>query len=94
MGKTEEDKRKLYIAQRDKFLEYKNLALKQISEHKASISKLEEEIEKARPTTENGSLICDHCDCKSMKYLGRTPQGGLSGGDDVYKCEICGSYNN
>jgi hypothetical protein len=25
-----------------------------------------------------------------FKYLGRTPQGGLSGGDDVYECVLCG----
>jgi hypothetical protein len=25
------------------------------------------------------------------KYSGRTPQGGLSGGDDVYMCELCGT---
>jgi len=24
------------------------------------------------------------------KYVGRTPQGGLSGGDDVYECKLCG----
>jgi hypothetical protein len=23
------------------------------------------------------------------KYVGRTPQGGLSGGDDVYECQLC-----
>lgn len=24
------------------------------------------------------------------KYAGRTPQGGLSGGDDVHECTLCG----
>jgi hypothetical protein len=28
--------------------------------------------------------------CHQFKYLGRTPQGGLSGGDDVYECVLCG----
>ena len=23
------------------------------------------------------------------EYVGRTPQGGLSGGDDVYECQLC-----
>jgi len=27
------------------------------------------------------------------KYDGRTPQGGLSGGDDVHKCKLCGKTN-
>ena len=94
MGKTEKDKQKLYITQRDKFLEDKKLIMKLILEHKASISVLEKQIEENIPRTENGSLICDKCGCRSMKYLGRTPQGGLSGGDDVYQCEICGRYNN
>ena len=94
MGKTEEEKQKSYIAQRDIFLKYKKRAMEQIADHIVAISKLEEKLEQAQPKTENGSLICDKCDCKSMKYLGRTPQGGLSGGDDVYQCEICGSYND
>ena len=29
--------------------------------------------------------------CHEFKYIGRTPQGGLSGGDDVYECILCGS---
>jgi len=28
------------------------------------------------------------------KYVGRTPQGGLSGGDDVHKCTLCGKYDS
>lgn len=24
------------------------------------------------------------------KYVGRTPQGGLAGGDDIYECKLCG----
>jgi len=27
------------------------------------------------------------------KYVGRTPQGGLAGGDDVHECKLCGKSN-
>jgi hypothetical protein len=91
---ADEDKCKLYIAQRDEFLKKKESLLAEISKHKAAASELEERIENERPKTENGKMVCDHCDCISMEYLGRTPRGGLSGGDDIYKCEICGKYNN
>ena len=91
---ADEEKCKLYISQRDEFLKKKDSLLAQISEPKAAASELEGRIRNERPKTENGSMICDHCDCISMEYLGRTPRGGLTGGDDIYKCEICSKYNH
>lgn len=86
---SEQDKRKEYIALKDEFKVKKDGLLEQISRHQSGIARLRKEIDEARPKTENGRMTCDDCDCISMKYLGRTPQGGLSGGDDIYECEIC-----
>jgi hypothetical protein len=52
--------------------------------------KFEKELREAIPITPNGSLICKICYVQSMKYIGRTPQGGLSGREEIYECEICG----
>jgi len=51
--------------------------------------KLEKELGEAISRTPNGILICKICYVQSMKYI-RTPQGGLSGGEEIYECEICG----
>jgi DNA-directed RNA polymerase subunit M/transcription elongation factor TFIIS len=88
-----QDKKQKYIVQREDFKKKKAGLLEQISEHSSTITKLNQQIEEERPKTENGSMICGRCDCVSMKYLGRTPRGGLSGGDDFYECEICGKSN-
>jgi hypothetical protein len=55
------------------------------------IRNLEKKIRDSVPKTPNGRMVCESCYVKSMAYLGRTPQGGSSGGDDIYECEICGS---
>ncbi|MBU2612671.1 MAG: hypothetical protein KKB62_03045 [Nanoarchaeota archaeon] len=86
---VEEDKKKEYIIQREEFKEKKKNLLNKILEHESEIKNLHKQINGARPVTENGELICNYCDTQSMKYIGRTPQGGLAGGDDIYKCEIC-----
>lgn len=93
MVETKQDKKEEYKTQRDEFNKKKVELYKQITEHKKNISELEKQIENARPKTENGSTICPYCDCISRRYVGRTPQGGLSGGDDIYECEICGRSN-
>ena len=68
---------------------------KEIVMYRKKISELEEKIESARPRTKNGNKvqICLNCDCYSMRYEGKTPQGGLAGGDEIYECEICGRDN-
>lgn len=40
-----------------------------------------------RPTTPNGTEICDLCDIHSMKYV---PKKNLLKGHRIYECEICG----
>ncbi len=87
---VKQDIKQKYIAQRDEFKEKKRNLLKQISEHQSAINQLNKQINEARPRTENGKVTCESCDCISMGYMGRTPQGGSSGGDDIYECEICG----
>jgi len=81
------------MVQREKFKEKKASLLEKISLHKDAIKGLKKQIDDARPITEHGDRICERCDCVSMKYLERTPQGGLSGRDGTYKCEICGRDN-
>lgn len=61
-----------------------------ISDHEAEISKLEKEIRDTQPRVPGARMECPRCDAISMAYVGRTPQGGLSGGDDVYECQLCG----
>ena len=78
-----------YVAQRETFGELKKGLVAQIETRKSEISDLEKKIKEARPKTPNGKTLCRRCDTISMKYLYRTPQGGLSGGNDVYQCEIC-----
>ena len=90
---VDEEKKQEYIKQRDEFKKKKVGLLEQISQHNSEIKKLEKQVEEARPKTANGTMDCTSCDCISMKYVGRTPQGGCSGGDDVYECEICGRSN-
>jgi hypothetical protein len=90
---TEEEKVRVYKAQREAFRKKKAELLLQIHEHQSSITGLEKQVEAIRPRTQNGEMTCDICDCVSMRYVGRTPQGGLSGGDSVYECEICGRTN-
>ena len=90
---SEQDIKQKYIAQRNEFNEKKTSLLEQISQHKSAIAGLNKQIDDARPRTEHGDMTCERCDCVSMKYLGRTPQGGCSGGDDIYECEICGKDN-
>ncbi len=58
-----------------------------ISTHQVAIGKLEQEIEKARPRTENAVRLCEHCDIYSMDFEGRKP--GQSGGRRWYECVIC-----
>ena len=62
--------------------------------HRNEISRLEKELAESMPATPEGRSICERCHIKSMKYMGRTPQGGCSGGDDIYECEICGYSPN
>ena len=81
-----------YIAQRDAFKILKKDLLTKIGAHQTEIKGLEKQLAGARPSTPNGRAICEYCDTRRMAYLGRTPQGGLSGGDDVYRCEICHRY--
>jgi len=89
----EKDKKQQYIAQREEFKGKKAEWLEQISQHQSAIARFEKLIEDARPRTKNGRRTCERCDCVSMRYMGRTLQGGLTGGDDVYECEICGTEN-
>ena len=81
--------REEYVKRRDEFRDVKVELLEVIDIHNRAISRLEKQIKDARPKTEHGARRCDDCDCISMKYMGRTPRGGLTGGDDVYECEIC-----
>lgn len=62
----------------------------QIKGKLSEISDLEKAIGAARPKTADKAGLCPRCDTISMVYEGRTPQGGMSGGDDVYTCNICG----
>ena len=89
-----QDQERNYVAER---YSYKRnvVEIKEIIEiHRRAIRKLEKKIELSRPLTEQGTRICPSCNCTSMKYLGRTPQGGLTGGDDIYECEICHKNNH
>jgi len=86
-------KKQGYILQRNKFEKTKNYFSGEISRYKILISSLEKAIDNERPRTENGRFLCERCDCISLKYVGRTPQGGCAGGDDIYECEICGWDN-
>jgi hypothetical protein len=89
------EKHKEYLQMKEIFENEKILFNKQISMRKEGISKLqnqilnlEKKIKKARPKTDNGSIICEKCDIISMKYLGTSP--GQSDHQTWYKCEICG----
>ncbi len=95
MNKTQDDAvKETYRKQRDGFKSKRDEILKQIKEKLGEVSALEETIRTARPKiTKGGGLLCPRCDTISMEYEGRTPQGGLSGGDDVYTCKICGLNN-
>jgi predicted GTPase len=83
------DKKEEYIEQRDNYKVKCKEIYEVINIHKEAINKLDSQIINERPKTENGKKICEKCDCISLAYAGRTPQGGLSGGEDIYECEIC-----
>lgn len=93
MEQNQEKPQRDYTTEREKYKNEKAVIAEVIEIHKRAIWKLEQKIVQLRPKTENGKRECKHCDCISMKYFGRTPQGGLAGGDDVYECEICHRYN-
>lgn len=84
------DKRQEYIEQRDNFKRKKAGLLEEMAEHEREILVLKKRIRDTRPRTEHGKYICNYCDCISSMYMGETPSGGLSGGDPIYECEICG----
>ena len=63
----------------------------QIVKHRVAISNLEKEKNDSIPKTPKGRLVCKRCYVRSIVYLGRTPQGGSGGGDEIYECEICGN---
>jgi len=90
---AETDQTQEYVLQRDKFKKKKAGWLEQVAQHESEIAEIKRQIEEARPKTKNGLMVCNGCDCVSMKYVGRTPKGGCSGGDDIYECEICGRDN-
>jgi len=54
---------------------------------------IESILENLRPIIPDAERICVSCDMKSVFYEGRTPQGGASGGDEIYKCALCGRDN-
>lgn len=89
----ETGKKETHIEQREAFKKLKADLLKEIQDHKKEISKLEKDIEESRPITKDGTMICERCDCVSMKYMEGAPKGGLSGGADIYICEICERSN-
>lgn len=94
MQEQEIDKqRQKYIQKREEYKIIKIKLLREIKQHQTKIEDLEDKIKKIRPMTKNGRKICSECDVISLKYVGRTPQGGMSGGENIYECEICGKIN-
>jgi len=81
-----EEKRREYEKQRRIYLEKRAVI-------KAEISVLEKELDRLRPRTEHGKLVCNTCDCISMRPVRRTTTGTSPGQTEVYECEICGQYD-
>jgi len=89
MALTDEQKAEL----KKKGEEYRRLRYdikEQISKLEIQKSKLEEELMDSMPKTPNGRMFCKSCYVLSMPYIGKIPREGLSGGEEIYKCEICG----
>ena len=89
MALTDEQKREY----KKKGEEYQKLSYdinEQIAKLEIQKSKLEKQLRDSVPVTPHGRLICKTCNVRSMAYIGRTPQGGMSGGEEIYECEICG----
>ena len=61
----------------------------QIEGHKKAIGTLEKKILDERPTVENTEYVHSGCGIKTAIYYGRTPQGGMAGGDDLGYCLFC-----
>ncbi len=94
---TEQEKRELTEEEKKEYKkkgeEYQKLTYEineQIVKLEVQKSKLEKQLKDDMPRTPNGRLVCGSCHVQSMKYMGRTPRGGLSGGQEIYECEICG----
>jgi hypothetical protein len=88
-GLTDEQKAEF----RKKGEEYQKLKYdinEQIVQLEIQKNKLERQLRDAMSRTPNGRLVCKTCHVRSMKYVGRTPKGGMSGGEEIYECEICG----
>jgi hypothetical protein len=80
---------------RDEYQTMRDTLKSRIEEHnveirgrKQSISKLEEEICKARPTIEGAKRLCKPCDIISMKFTGMVPGQGER--EFWYECVLCG----
>ena len=85
----QQDLQRDYVAERDNYKRQKAELSEIIDLHTRAIRRVENKMRSLRPQTEKGERVCYRCDCVSMIYLGRTPQGGLTGGRDIYECEIC-----
>nr|MBI4156258.1 hypothetical protein [Candidatus Woesearchaeota archaeon] len=75
--------------QREEYFKLVNGLNEKILEHKREINQLEAKIEKDRPSIPGASYVHDRCGIKAAIYYGRTPQGGLAGGDDLGYCLYC-----
>ncbi len=88
-----EEQKKEFLESGKKYMNLKGAKETVVDFFKGQISRLEEEIRGAIPKTPHGRFVCKSCHVQSVAYIGRTPQGGAGGGDDIYKCEICGRDN-
>ena len=67
---------------------------REISEHTKEIASLKGRIESSRPSVKGATLVHSGyggCGLKAAVPFGRTPEGGLAGGDDLGYCLFCRS---
>lgn len=61
----------------------------EIDEHRNTISQLLVRINNERPSIPGATLVHSRCQSKTGIYYGQTPEGGLTGGEDLAYCLFC-----
>lgn len=88
---SEEEKDELRQKKKE-HLERKMSLEDKIKQLREEIINTEVRIKEEIPTIPGAKYVHDPpsgCGLKTAIYFGRTPQGGLAGGDDVYYCLFC-----
>ncbi len=93
---TQEQKAELR-QKKEEYQQLKGSLEAEIAKRKVEIKGLDQRIRREIPSIPRADYIHDRnfngfksgCGLRTAIYFGRTPQGGLAGGDDVHYCLFC-----